>query len=415
MKGGVRDKCVVAFFTSMLVFASVSPGEATPEKRPIKLGFLTSKTGLASPCGNDMLNGLQLALDQCHYQVSGRKIELIVEDDQSSLGTAIEKAQKLIEDDKVDVMEGIVLSQIGYNVVPIAEKNHVPLILSQTGADELTKRQHFKWIVRTGFSASQGPHAFGDWAYKHGYRRIAILELDFPFTWAAAGGFQTTFEQAGGQIVQKIFAPLKATDFTEYLKSIRPDADAVFVAASLIPAAIIEKQYHELGIKLPLLAIGQMYDLSNLENMGDEAIGDLNEDFYTPALQNPANRKFIAEYRAKYHKEPGACAESAYTAGLWLRESLKSVNGNVEDREALLKALKSLHLNDAPRGAMVLDDRANPVQNYYVFRVQRVGGKLQNVPIATFPMVSQFWTFKPEEFLKKPEYDRTYPPCRFCH
>jgi branched-chain amino acid transport system substrate-binding protein len=100
--------------------------------------------------------------------------------------------------------------------------------------------------------------------------------------------------------------------------------------------------------------------------------------------------------------------------GLALKAALMATGGDVENGEKLLGALRRVDLSDAPRGPIRFDDYGNPVENIYVRKVERVGGQLQNTVIYTFPNVSQFWTFKPEEFLRNPVYSRDYPPCKHC-
>jgi branched-chain amino acid transport system substrate-binding protein len=93
-------------------------------------------------------------------------------------------------------------------------------------------------------------------------------------------------------------------------------------------------------------------------------------------------------------------------------EAIKAVNGDVENKAKFLEALRKVELRDVPRGPMKLDDYMNPIQNIYIRKVERVGGELQNTVIQTYPNVSQFWTYKPEEFLKQPVYSRDYPPLK---
>ena len=95
-------------------------------------------------------------------------------------------------------------------------------------------------------------------------------------------------------------------------------------------------------------------------------------------------------------------------------EAARAVGGKVEDREAFMKALRSVEIADAPRGPIKMDPYGNPTQNIYIRKVEKVGGKLQNTVIQTYPAVSQFWKYTPEEFLKQPVYSREFPPCKYC-
>jgi branched-chain amino acid transport system substrate-binding protein len=96
----------------------------------------------------------------------------------------------------------------------------------------------------------------------------------------------------------------------------------------------------------------------------------------------------------------------------WIIEAIKAINGDVENRPKLMDALRKVELKDVPRGPMKLDSYGNPIQNIYIRKVERVGGELQNTVIQTYPGVSQFWKYKPEEFLKQPVYSRDFPPLK---
>ena len=140
--------------------------------------------------------------------------------------------------------------------------------------------------------------------------------------------------------------------------------------------------------------------------MGDEALGVITALHYSGAIDTPANRKFAAAYRAKYRKIPSYYSESMYTAGKWFVAAAEAMGGNVEDRAALMNALRHVRVADVPRGPVQLDDYGNPIENVYIRRVSRVNGELQNTVVDVFPNVSQFWKYDPIDFLKRPLYSR---------
>jgi branched-chain amino acid transport system substrate-binding protein len=126
------------------------------------------------------------------------------------------------------------------------------------------------------------------------------------------------------------------------------------------------------------------------------------------------NTQFVKAYRAKFGKVPSYFSETCYTTGRWINEAAQAVGGKVEDRESFLAALRKVEIPDAPRGPIKLDSYGNPIQNIYVRKVEKKDGELWNTVIHTFPAVSQFWKYPPEEFLKQPVYSRDFPPCKHC-
>jgi branched-chain amino acid transport system substrate-binding protein len=382
--------------------------------RPIRIGFVGPLSGAYAQNGRDILNGMRLYLEQIGSQAAGRKLELIVEDDEAIPANSLTKARKLVERDQVDVMAGGLLSSTGYALAPYIESAQIPMIYPVISADDLTQRLRGKWIIRTSYTGSQPNHPFGEYAYQTLHlRKVATIALDYAFGWESVGGFQRSFEAQGGQVVQKIWTPVSVHDFAPYLAQISRDVDAVYALFLGRAALQFMRQYQEFGLKkrIQLIGAGPTTDEHVLPAMGDEAIGAITALHYSAALDTPANRAFVAAYRRKYNKLPSYYAESMYTGAKWLVAGIEAVHGNVEDREAFLRALKTVKPTDLPRGPVELDEYGNPIENVYVRKVERVNGALQNTVIYTFPHVSQFWKYDPADYLRLPLYTRqTVPP-----
>jgi branched-chain amino acid transport system substrate-binding protein len=383
---------------------------------PVKIGLLAPLVGPFAQIGKDMVAGTELYLDEIQYTAGGRKIQLIVEDSAGNPQTALTRARKLMEQDGVHLLTGGLLSSTAYALQPYVDSQKIPTTFPVAAPDDITQRKPAKWIVRTGWATSQPMHPFGEWVAKNlKYKRIAIIAMDYSFGWETVGGFQQTFEDNGGQIVQKLWVPLNTNDFGPYLPQIRRDADAVFALFVGNLALQFIKQYESSDLKgRPLIAAGTTTDESVLGSMGDEALGIVTAHDYSAALDTPANRRFAKAYEAKTGRVPSHYAEKCYTNARWIVEAIKAADGKVEDRDRLLAALRAVSIKDAPRGPLVIDEYDNPVENIYIRKVEKVGGRLQNTVTATIPSVGQFWKYDPVQYLKTPLYSRDYPPCRFC-
>jgi branched-chain amino acid transport system substrate-binding protein len=411
-----------AFSTILLVLAALAGSAillapAAAQKKAIKIGFLAPLTGGAAQIGRDMVNGFEMYLDEAGQQIAGRKVEVIVEDTAGNPGTAIAKFRKFVESDRVDMVVGETFAHIGYALAPKAEEYRMPTIFPVIAADDLTQRKPSKWVVRLGWTGSQPSHPFGEYVAKTlGYKRVAVFGTDYAFGYEVVGGFQRTFEEAGGQVIQKLWAPMGTTDLAPYLSQIKRDADAAFIIVVAASALRFPAQYQDVGLRgrLPVIGGAVIVDESILPSFGDEALGIVTPLMYSAALDTPVNKRFVTEYRKRYGKIPSYFSETCYTSGRWINEAARAVGGRVEDREKFMAAFRKVEIPDAPRGPVKLDAWGNPIQNIYVRKVERKGGELQNTVIHTFPAVSQFWTYKPEEFLKQPVYNRDQPPCRSC-
>jgi len=409
-------KTLTIILLTVLVASLLAPAPLPAQSGPFKIGMLAPLTGPFAQTGKDMVNGAELYLDEIGRQIGGRKIELIVEDDEAQPATALNKSRKLVEQDKVHVLTGGQLASIGYALQPYIDAQKIPATYPVIASDDITQRKPARWIVRTGWSTSQPMHPFADWVLKNTkYRKVAAIGMDYAFGYETIGGFQQVFEDGGGQIVQKIWTPLNTNDFAPFLAQIRRDADAVLALFVGRLALQFTKQYQEAGLKdkLPLLGGGTTTDESALPQMGDEAIGIITALHYSQALDNPANQKFAKAFEAKAGKMASYYSEAAYTNARWIVEAAKLAGGKVEDRDAMLAALRKVRLTDSPRGPLSIDDYNSVIQNVYIRKVERKD-RLQNTVIATYPAVTQFWKYKPDEYLKRPLYSRDYPPCKHC-
>jgi branched-chain amino acid transport system substrate-binding protein len=413
MRKGLWTTVWIAVTASLFLF---SPAASWAQaKGPIKIGLIVPLSGGMAATGKDMLNGFQLYLEEIGYQAAGRKIELIVEDDEAVPATSLTKTRKLVEKDGVHLMTGGLMASTGYALAPYIDSKEIPTTYPIMAPDDLTQRQRAKWIVRTGWNSSQPNHALGEYTYqtlKH--KKAVIMGLDYAFGWESAGGFQKTFEEAGGKVIQKIWCPLTVTDFSPYLSQISKDADVVYILFLGRSTLQFTKQYQEFGLKGKLAVVGggTSTDEHALPNMGDEALGIFTALHYSEALDNPANKKFVKAFREKAKKAASYYSEGTYTGARWIVEAIKAVKGDVENRPKFMEALRKVDIKDVPRGPFKLDAYGNPVQNVYIRKVERVGGELQNTVVYTYPNVSQFWRYKPEEFLKQPVYSREYPPLK---
>jgi branched-chain amino acid transport system substrate-binding protein len=147
--------------------------------------------------------------------------------------------------------------------------------------------------------------------------------------------------------------------------------------------------------------------------MGDEAVGTIGALLWSPTLDNPANRAFMKLAEAKLGRTPAYFTAIMYSSGRWIAEAASALGGQVEDREKLVAAIKrATETTPDPRGPIKLDEYGNPTENVYIIRVDKSGGKLVTSVVHTYPLVSQFWTYRADAFLKSPPYTRDYPPVK---
>ncbi len=404
---------LLALIAAGLVAALTGGGSTLAAQGPIKIGLVTATTGGFSPNGRDMVNGFELALREAGNKAAGRQIQLLIEDDQGLPGPTLTKARKLVELDKVDLVTGPLAASSGYVLRDYVDEQKIPALFPVVSSDDLTQRKTSPWIVRTGWTSSQPNHAFGEYAAKtlH-YKRIATIAYDFAFGWETVEGFQDTFEQNGGRVVMHLWPPIGAPDYSPYLGRIPRDVDAVYATFSGGDALRFLQQYRQFGLegRTPLIGNGTLTDEHILFQENDLAKGIITPLQYSAALKTDDNRAFVRNYSKAYNRVPSYYSEACYTGMRVILKALEATGGNIENRAAFVAAMRKVSLADAPRGPVHFDEYGAPVQNVYIRRVDIINREPQNTVIFTYPTVSQFWTFNPAEYLKKPVYTRDLPP-----
>ncbi len=313
------------------------------------------------------------------------------------------------------------LASEGYAMAPVSSEYKVLYISSVQAADDLTQRQvdKYPYFIRTSWTSSQPSHPFGQWACEQGFKTVAAIGADYAFGYEVIGGFQKTFEDCGGKVIQRAWVPIGTKDFGPYIPTLKQNADRIF-SLMVGPSALqFPKQLRASGYTKPLIGGGVSYDEFTLPAMGDEVIGHIAPLQYSAALETPKNAAFVKEYRAKFGKVPSYFSESNYTTAQMVDEVMKKSGGKFPGAATFIKQLSSMKF-DTVRGPVGFDDMRNPVQNIYIKKVERKKmfgydkDELWNTVIKTYPNVGQFWTYDKAVFLKQPVYSRDFPACKYC-
>jgi branched-chain amino acid transport system substrate-binding protein len=394
---------------SALPFSTSTPAQSTP----IRIGLVTVKTGPLASGGIDMERGLQQFLKERDNVLAGRKVELLVADTGGVPAQARTKIQELVERDKIHVMIGPLDAASALAADDYIRQQKL-LTLSVAAAEDMTQRKPNPWFTRGTSTSSHCSHPMADYAYKTlGYRRMVTIADDIEYGHEMCAGFQHVFEDLGGKIIQKQFPPLTVPDYGTYIAELKTNSDAIFLGFAGSNGFRYLRQFNEYGLRGKVVPVGGMTALDEavLRNMGSEAIGIHTACWYSAELENPINQKFAAEFRKQWKYDPGFYAAATYVEGAVLEATLKAIKAQIENKEAFMKAVRSLTV-DTARGPVRFDQYGNVIGNVYIRRVTRKEGRLVNSVVHTYPNVSQFWTYKPEEFLKNPVYSRDWPPAK---
>ena len=233
------------------VLATTFSGFAHAQTDPIRIGFLTVRTGALAAGGRQMEEGIQLFLKERNNTIAGRRVELIIADTGGNPAGAKTKTQELVERNKVHVIIGPLATFEALAIDDYIRDAHVPLITPTSAAqNDLAQQKRNDFVLHAVGTAAQPMHVLGEYAAKKlGYKRVATIADDFTYGHEGEAGFQHSFEDNGGKVVQKLWSPLNVADYGSYVGEIKQNVDAVYAGFAGANGLRFLRQFNEYGLK----------------------------------------------------------------------------------------------------------------------------------------------------------------------
>lgn len=388
--------------------------EPAASTEPIRIGVLATLTGPFAQLGQDGVDGVKIAFDEVGNQINGRPVELYIEGTDATAQSALEKARALVTRDKVQMILGPLSGDEGQAIKDNADEwPGVTIIVAGSAAEDITMRGIKENVYRTSYTGAQPTFALGDYAYNDaGYRKVAIIAEDYAFPYAQVGGFMKTFCALGGTVPKKFWVPIGTSDYSSIFPQIPEDVDALFVALGGTDAVNFVNQMEEYGQlgKKPILGGTVTIDASQLATVGEKVDGVISGSIMSGDIDTPEFKQLDAAFEEMRGRPPSLFVENYYRGAVFGIKALEAVGGNIEDQEALRNALDGVAFT-APASPVSLDDYHNVITDTFLNQVKNIEGEWRNSVLKTYPQVSQFWTFDPEEYQAEPPYDRDHPDC----
>ena len=351
---------------------------------PIKVGLVLPMSGPFAAYGKQIEHGAKLYLATHGDSVAGRKIELIVKDDSPGTAGDVSKrlATELVVKDKVDVLAGFGLTPSAFAVASVATEGKKPMVVMNAATSAVTTKSNY--IVRTSMTLPQITAPIASWAAKNKIKKVFTLVADYGPGHDAEGQFMKTFTAAGGEIVGEVRAPVKNPDFAPFLQKIKdtkPDAVFIFLPPGAETIAFM-KGFAERGLAkagIQLICTGDLTDEDILDALGESAVGVVSSFHYSEVHKSPENKAYTEAYAKAYPSDrPNFMSVGGYDGMRLIMEVLKKTNGSA-DADKFVEAAKGMKWI-SPRGPVSIDPATRDiVQTIYIRKVEKVGGKLQNV------------------------------------
>ncbi|HEX3503503.1 MAG TPA: ABC transporter substrate-binding protein [Xanthobacteraceae bacterium] len=370
-----------------LAASSAAAQNAAPET--IKIGLVMPMTGTSGAVGREISDATKLYIAQHGDTVAGKKIELIIRDDQSIPDNAKRLAQELIVNDKVSFL-GAGLTPSAMAMAPIATEGKVPTVVMVSGTSIVTEKSPY--YVRTSFTLGQQSGIIADWAIKNGSKKAVSVLSDWAPGAEAGKVFADHFTKGGGEVLDTLKVPLANPDFSPFLqraRDLQPDTLFVFVPAG--QAGTFARQFSERGLDksgIKLIGPGDIVDDDDLPQpaTGDALLGVVTAGIYSAAHPSQLNKDYVAAYQKASGHRANFISVGGYDGMNLIYEALKKTGGKT-DADTIIEAVKGMTW-ESPRGTISIDPRTRDiVQNVYIRKVQKVDGQAWAIEFATFPAV----------------------------
>jgi len=364
-------------FACGVAMAALVAGGAV-QAEGIKVGMITTLSGGGAGLGIDVRDGFMLAMKMAEANGRSTGIEVVIEDDQRKPDVAVQLADKMIQSEKVDVLTGIIWSNLAMAVVPAAVAQGKFYLSPNAGPSALAGKGCHKNYFNVAWQNDNLHEAAGAYANDAGFGKSFILAPNYPAGKDALTGYKRFFK---GDVAGEIYTKLGQTDYAAEIAQIRASgADSVFFFLPGGMGISFLKQYAGSGVDLPVVGPAFSFDQGILQAVGEAALGVKNTSQWNKDIMNPANEAFVAAFQEEYGRLPSLYASQGYdTANLLISASRKA---DVSDADAFRAALEAAEF-DSVRGDFAFGPNHHPVQDIYVREVIKEGEVFTNKIIAT--------------------------------
>jgi len=365
---------LTAFAAAFCLAGNGTAGAANQTK--LRLGMMVTLSGSSSVLGTQTRDGFQLALNQLGGRLGGREVELFVVDDELKPDIAVQRLQGLLARDQVELVVGPIFSNILQAIhKPVIDSGRI-LISPNAGPSLYAGAQCSPYFSVVSYQNDQAHEVMGRYAEGKAYRRITVIMPNYQAGKDAVAGFRRAFR---GEISDEIYVPLTQLDFSAELARIAADKpDAVFTFMPGGMGVALVKQYAQAGLanRIPFLSTFT-FDEATLPAQQEAALGLTGSTSWSPSLDNPANKAFVAAYETAYRNVPSAYAMQGYDTAMLIHSALQQTEGETQDRDRLAAAIRKAEFTSL-RGRFRFNSNGYPIQDFYQVRaIKRPDGKFQ--------------------------------------
>jgi branched-chain amino acid transport system substrate-binding protein len=352
---------------SVAAFAFSAP-VAAQEK--IKIGFISTFSGPQGVMGQYMKESVELAIEHLGGKVGGLPVEMFYGDDQLKPDVGVQVAEEMLKKNQVDFVSGIIWSNVMMAVVPVVTGAGHIMVGTNAGASPLAGSQCNKLYFSTSWNNDQTPEAMGKFLTDSGVNDLYVMAPNYQAGKDMVAGLKRYYK---GRIVEEVYTKLGQQDYQAEISQLRAKSPkAVFAFYPGGMGIQFLKQYDQAGLRgqLPLYTVYTVDEIS-IPAVKDAAVGIYETRYWSPDLKNPANQKFVADYKKKYGKLPVFYGAQSYDGIMLMDSAVRAVKGNLKDVNGMVKAMEKANFKSL-RGPFTYNVNHHPIQNFYLLKTEKL-------------------------------------------
>jgi len=354
-------------------FAFSAPASA---QQKIKIGFISTFSGPQGVMGQYMKESVELAIEHLGGKMAGHPVEVVYGDDQFKPDVGVQVAEEMLKKDKVDFVSGIIWSNVMMAVVPVVTGSGHIMVGTNAGASPLAGAQCNKLYFSTSWNNDQTPEAIGKFLQDTGVNDLYVMAPNYQAGKDMVAGLKRYYK---GRIVEEVYTKLGQQDYQAEISQLRAkNPKAVFAFYPGGMGIQFLKQYDQAGLRgqLPLYTVYTVDEIS-IPAVKDAAVGIYETRYWSPDLKNPANQKFVTDYKKKYGKLPVFYGAQSYDGMMLIDSAVRAVKGNVKNVNGMVAAMEKANFKSL-RGPFTYNVNHHPIQNFYLLKTEKlVGGDIE--------------------------------------
>jgi branched-chain amino acid transport system substrate-binding protein len=363
----------INILAALVAAGAVAFSTAAAAQQKVKIGFISTMSGPPAIIGKHMKDSVEMALEHLKGRVGGLETEVIYGDDQFKPEVGVQLAEEMIKKHQVDFVAGIIWSNVMMAVAPVVNGAGKIMVGTNAGASPLAGKDCNELYFSTSWNNDQSPEALGKFLTDKGINDLYILAPNYQAGKDMVAGLKRYYK---GRIVDEVYTKFQQQDYQAEITAMRAkNPKAVFVFYPGGMGVQFVRQYVQAGLReqIPLYSVFTV-DETSLPALKEAAIGQYEARFWSPDLNVPASKRYVADFEKKFGYTPSYYGAQSYDGIMLIDSAVRATKGNTKDTKALVAAMRKANY-DSIRGRYQFNVNHHPIQDFYLLQAVKADNK----------------------------------------